>query len=90
MPSRRPSDHPPREASSGEGQRAGATAQVRVARQPALDDAPALRDATRELLTTFTKGVLAEEFPARPGSVCENCALSRCCPAQACGEQVMS
>jgi ATP-dependent exoDNAse (exonuclease V) beta subunit len=61
-----------------------------IERQPALDDRPGLREATLELLATVTRGVLAEEFPARPGAGCDRCVLVRCCPAQPAGEQVLS
>jgi len=33
-------------------------------------------------------GVIAEEFPARPGKACGYCGASRTCPARADGEQV--
>lgn len=59
-----------------------------VERQPALASDPDLRAATLELLATAADGVIAEEFPARPGSACGYCGASRTCPARVDGEQV--
>lgn len=47
-----------------------------------------LRTATLELLAEVAGGVIAEDFPARPGHACAYCAASRACPARPDGEQV--
>lgn len=68
--------------------RAGEGAGAIVERQEPLSANPQLRDDTLELLRVVAGGVIAEDFPARPGSACGYCGASRSCPAQADGEQV--